>query len=43
MKARLDAELDKAPPGVTAAERFDEGAMADQFDRFYAARGGGVR
>jgi hypothetical protein len=38
--AKLDAELDKLPPGVSAAERYDPAVAADAFERMMAARGG---
>lgn len=38
--AKVDAELDKLPPGVSAVARYNETAAADSFERQYAARGG---
>lgn len=37
---KFDAELAKPPPGVSAAQRYDEQAAAQAFEDLYAARGG---
>lgn len=38
-RARLDAQLDKTPPGVSAEERYNPQQAADAFERMAAARG----
>jgi hypothetical protein len=39
--AKVDHELDRLPPGVSAVEaRYDPAAAADSFERQFAARGG---
>lgn len=38
--AKLDAELTRTPPGVSAAERFDEAEAAEAFERMFSGRGG---
>jgi hypothetical protein len=38
-RAKLDFELERIPPGVTAAEVYDEDAAADAFEAFAAGRG----
>lgn len=38
--SKFDGELMRTPPGVSAAERFDEEAAAQSFEQMYAQRGG---
>lgn len=37
---KFDAELMKPPPGVSAADRYDEDAAAQAFEQMFTARGG---
>ena len=37
---KFEAELTRTPPGMSAAERYDEQAAGQAFEDFFAARGG---